>query len=85
MTWRRPGSHSGFRAARQALNEFDPDFVLMFGDDQYENFKEDIIPAAADRWVFNAAQELNMRSIQLTCAIANPQHVRRRVIPIACR
>ena len=21
-----------------------PDFVLMFGDDQYENFKEDLLP-----------------------------------------
>jgi len=35
---------SGFRAARQALDQFNPDFVLMFGDDQYENFKEDILP-----------------------------------------
>ena len=35
---------NGFRAARQALDQFNPDFVLMFGDDQYENFKEDILP-----------------------------------------
>jgi hypothetical protein len=34
----------GFREARQALEEFDPDFVLIWGDDQYENFKEDIVP-----------------------------------------
>ena len=30
---------------RQALEDFDPDFVLIWGDDQYENFKEDIVPA----------------------------------------
>lgn len=29
---------------RAALDEFDPDYVLIIGDDQYENFKEDIIP-----------------------------------------
>jgi len=34
----------GFRAARAALDAFKPDFVLIFGDDQYENFHEDIIP-----------------------------------------
>ena len=35
----------GFRAVRKALDEFDPDVVLIWGDDQYENFREDIIPA----------------------------------------
>lgn len=30
--------------ARDALDAFDPDFILVWGDDQYENFKEDIIP-----------------------------------------
>jgi len=33
------------QALRQALDRFNPDFVLVWGDDQYENFKEDIIPA----------------------------------------
>jgi hypothetical protein len=32
---------AGFRAARAALDAFNPDFVLIFGDDQYENFRED--------------------------------------------
>jgi len=35
----------GFRAVRASLEAFDPDIVLIFGDDQYENFREDIIPA----------------------------------------
>jgi hypothetical protein len=26
------------------LDEFAPDFVVIWGDDQYENFKEDVIP-----------------------------------------
>lgn len=33
-----------FRKVRKALDEFNPDVVLIWGDDQYENFKEDIIP-----------------------------------------
>ena len=33
-----------FRRARRALDEFRPDVVIVWGDDQYENFKEDIIP-----------------------------------------
>ena len=35
----------GLRRAREFIDEFKPDFVLIWGDDQYENFKEDIIPA----------------------------------------
>ncbi len=34
----------GFQRIRVALDEFRPDFVLIWGDDQYENFTEDIIP-----------------------------------------
>mgnify|MGYP001056302306 CR=1 FL=1 len=34
----------GFREQRAALDAFKPDIVLIWGDDQYENFKEDIIP-----------------------------------------
>ena len=34
----------GFREQRAAIDEFKPDVVLIWGDDQYENFKEDIIP-----------------------------------------
>jgi hypothetical protein len=41
---------------RSALDDFNPDFVLMWGDDQYENFREDIIPpyciSAFDRFSF---------------------------------
>lgn len=29
---------------RAALDAFRPDFVLLWGDDQYENFHEDIVP-----------------------------------------
>ncbi len=31
-----------FRKARRVLDEFAPDFVIVWGDDQYENFKDDI-------------------------------------------
>ena len=33
-----------FEKARAALDAFKPDFVLIWGDDQYENFREDLIP-----------------------------------------
>ncbi len=33
-----------FREIRERIDAFRPDFILMWGDDQYENFKEDIIP-----------------------------------------
>jgi hypothetical protein len=41
----RRRSVDGFRATRAALDAFDPDFVLIFGDDQYENFREDGVAA----------------------------------------
>ncbi|HTK67490.1 MAG TPA: extradiol ring-cleavage dioxygenase [Pseudonocardia sp.] len=34
----------GMRACRTALDEFAPDIVLVWGDDQYENFKEEAVP-----------------------------------------
>jgi len=36
---------AGFDRTRQALDDFAPDAVLVWGDDQYENFREDVIPA----------------------------------------
>jgi len=33
-----------FREIREEIDAFKPDFILIWGDDQYENFKEDIIP-----------------------------------------
>lgn len=34
-----------FRRLREAIDAFNPDAVLIWGDDQYENFQEDIVPA----------------------------------------
>ena len=43
---------------RAALDAFKPDFILMWGDDQYENFKEDVVPpyciSAYERFRFTA-------------------------------
>lgn len=36
-----------YRRARAAIDAFNPDFVVMFGDDQYEVFKEDVLPPFA--------------------------------------
>ncbi len=38
---------AGFQATRAAIDAFQPDAVLIWGDDQYENFKEDLIPPYA--------------------------------------
>ena len=35
----------GFRKARAALDAFNPDVVIIWGDDQYENFHDDVVPA----------------------------------------
>ena len=32
------------RKARAQIDEFRPDFIVVWGDDQYENFREDVIP-----------------------------------------
>ena len=34
-----------FRIARKALDDFAPDFCILWGDDQYENYQEDCVPA----------------------------------------
>jgi hypothetical protein len=43
---------------RVALDDFDPDFILIWGDDQYENFREDVVPpyciSAYDRFRFSS-------------------------------
>ena len=33
-----------FRKIRAELDAFEPDFVLLWGDDQYENYREDCVP-----------------------------------------
>ena len=35
---------SWVRQLRAAIDDFRPDAVVIFGDDQYENFREDIVP-----------------------------------------
>lgn len=36
---------AGYRRLREELDAFRPDIVLVWGDDQYENYKRDCIPA----------------------------------------
>jgi hypothetical protein len=36
---------AGYRALRKEIDSFKPDLVLIWGDDQYENFRSDCIPA----------------------------------------
>jgi hypothetical protein len=49
-----------FARVRAALDAFRPDVIVVWGDDQYENFKEDVIPAfcvlAADEYTLTLPQ-----------------------------
>ena len=36
---------NGLRRVRRAIDDFKPDVVVIWGDDQYENFREDMVPA----------------------------------------
>ena len=40
----REGLLVGMRRVRARLDAFQPDAVVIWGDDQYENFREDIVP-----------------------------------------
>jgi hypothetical protein len=40
----RAKAFDAFRTLRRKIDDFEPDVVLVWGDDQYENFREDIIP-----------------------------------------
>ena len=43
-TQHRAAVVDGFRRIRQEIEAFRPDFLLVWGDDQYENFREDGVP-----------------------------------------
>jgi hypothetical protein len=34
----------GFEAIRQRIRDFNPDFIVIWGDDQYEQFREECVP-----------------------------------------
>jgi hypothetical protein len=58
---------AGFERVRAALDAFRPDVVVIWGDDQYENFREDLIPPFAilafddlDLYPWNHAQASSM-------------------------
>ncbi len=40
----RAALRDGFTRCRRAIDEFRPDVIVMWGDDQYENFREEVIP-----------------------------------------
>jgi hypothetical protein len=56
---------NAFRRIRGEIDAFKPDVILIWGDDQYENFKEDIIPPfcvlAYDKLEFKPFQRLRGR------------------------
>jgi hypothetical protein len=56
---------SAFRTIREEIDAFKPDLIVMWGDDQYENFKEDIIPPfcvlAYDHLAFSPYKRLRGR------------------------
>jgi hypothetical protein len=59
MVRHRAGLENAMTQMRRRLDEFNPDVVLVWGDDQYELFQEDLIPPfsllAADEFEYPAA------------------------------
>ena len=51
----------GMRRIRQAIDDFKPDAVVIFGDDQYENFREDLISPFA-LYIMNSFETLPFAS-----------------------
>jgi hypothetical protein len=41
----RAALREGFGRIRAELDEFEPDVLLVWGDDQYENFREEVVPS----------------------------------------
>lgn len=62
---------SAFRRARAALDEFNPDFVLVWGDDQYENFQADCLPP----FCVYAFDALDCRAFELSGAMMATRNV----------
>ena len=56
---------AAFRQIRAEIDAFNPDFILLWGDDQYENFRDDIIPPfcvlAYDRIAFQPYHRIGDR------------------------
>ena len=44
-----------FRKVRAEIQAFNPDFIVIWGDDQYENFREEIVPPFCV-YIFDRAQ-----------------------------
>ena len=40
----RAAASQSLRKTRAQIDEFHPDFIVVWGDDQYENFREDVVP-----------------------------------------
>jgi hypothetical protein len=59
---------TAFRKIREEIDAFNPDFVLIFADDQYENFKETIIPPfcvlAYDKIEFQPFVRMGKRNLE---------------------
>jgi len=52
-----------FRRIRTEIEAFNPDFIVVWGDDQYENFREDIIPPFCV-YIFDQAQYTPLAGIE---------------------
>ncbi len=60
---------AAMRTLRQRLDAFHPDLVVIFGDDQYENFIEDIVPP----FCIYIGDQMESRPFDVPPAGARPQ------------
>jgi Catalytic LigB subunit of aromatic ring-opening dioxygenase len=61
---------AAIRTLRSRLDVFQPDFVVIFGDDQYENFVEDIVPP----FCIYALDAMESRPFDLDSDSTMPRH-----------
>src|ERR671933_617936 len=60
-----------FRKIREEIDAFQPDFILIWGDDQYENFKEDVVPP----FCVYMYEQLDCLPYQASRVITTPRNV----------
>ncbi|MEV3915173.1 MULTISPECIES: extradiol ring-cleavage dioxygenase [Streptomyces] len=76
---------SGLTRCREALDEFRPDVVVVWGDDQYENFREEVIPSfcvlAYDDTEVEAFAVLDMIKVPNAWGLPNDTTYRMRGLP----
>ena len=61
-----------YREVRRVIDEFEPDVILIWGDDQYENFQEDLVPPFC---VYAAPEYRSQPLMRAPWALGDPDNI----------